>query len=53
MLTRSISARIIEVLLADTRRSHYGYQDDRRARHRWRFAVDRDKFNAVAPTDER
>ncbi len=36
-----------------TRRSHYGHQDDRRAHHRERFAVDRDKFSVVAPTDER
>src|SRR5258708_2628662 len=36
-----------------TRRSHYGHLDDRRAHHRERFAVDRDKFSVVAPTDER
>jgi hypothetical protein len=53
MLIRSISARLIEVLLADTRRSHHGHQDDRRAHHRQRFGVDRDKFSVVAPTDER
>src|SRR5260370_12310488 len=35
------------------RRSHYGHLDDRRAHHRERFAVDRDKFSVVAPTDER
>jgi hypothetical protein len=30
-----------------TRRSHYGHQDNRRAHHRERFAVDRDKFSGL------